>query len=330
MQTTEPTSFFSTPVKPGDKLMFWFRNIAFIDWLMFIFLSELLLAVFFVPSGQRAPHLTVFAGMWVAFAVVVGVLVRGNILPDSWLKAITYRAALMGATVGAYSAFRTFLPALHTGGLDAELIALDQMLFGGEPTYWFDQFVSPATTEWFSFFYISYFIIIAAHVFPIIFASRNQQWVSEVSLGIAVICCAGHTFYMLVPGFGPYHATPELFQNQFPSGFWYDFMSSTVAAGGAQKDIFPSLHTALPLFLFLFNFRYRAILPFRYTAPVAGFFSLNIIISTMFLRWHYLIDVVAGVALAFAAYFIATRVTAWEARNRQAMGIGDAWPMPPR
>jgi membrane-associated phospholipid phosphatase len=89
-----------------------------------------------------------------------------------------------------------------------------------------------------------------------------------------------------------------------------------VASAGAPGDIFPSLHTAVPLFLTLYAFRHRHRLPFRFTWPVMAFFSSQIIVATMFLRWHYLADIFAGTFLAMVATLLMTPIAAWEARRR--------------
>jgi hypothetical protein len=132
-------------------------------------------------------------------------------------------------------------------------------------------------------------------------------------LGMLIIVCLGHTGYILVPGFGPYKAMPELFRNELPSGLWMDLVWSTVRSGGAMKDIFPSLHTAGPCFIAMFSYRNRDSLPFRFTWPLLAFFAANIIGATMFLRWHYVID--------------APRITRWELRRRQAQGLGVLVPL---
>jgi membrane-associated phospholipid phosphatase len=50
---------------------------------------------------------------------------------------------------------------------------------------------------------------------------------------------------------------------------------------------------------------------------LCSFFALNIILSTMVLRWHYLVDVIAGLGLALAVAVAAPRLAAWEARRRR-------------
>ena len=84
-------------------------------------------------------------------------------------------------------------------------------------------------------------------------------------------------------------------------GFWWNQVEVTVATAGAQLDIFPSLHTAWPAYFTLHAFAHRDRQPFRWLWPVLGFVALNIIIATMFLRWHWFIDIALGLLLAFAA-----------------------------
>jgi membrane-associated phospholipid phosphatase len=131
---------------------------------------------------------------------------------------------------------------------------------------------------------------------------------------------------MVVPGYGPFKAMPEAFQNEFPPGVWWNLVQDIVASSGAQKDIFPSLHTAAPTFMLLFSFHHREELPYKFTWPVVAFFTLNIVGATMFLRWHYVIDVIAGLLLAGFAHVVAVRITRQEMVRREALGLTPLWP----
>jgi hypothetical protein len=222
--------------------------------------------------------------------------------------------------------FRRLLPVANPGSLDHELYALDMALFGVEPAMVFDSFVTSLTTEWFSFFYFGYFFLIGAHILPIVFLARQRQLLGEFTFGLLTVFCIGHVVYMLVPGYGPFHAMAGAFQNELPQGLWYDLVMNAVRSGGAFKDIFPSIHTAAPTFIALFSFRHRHRLPFRYTWLPVSLFAVNIIGATMFLRWHYLIDVVAGLALGSFALWLAVRVTRFELNRRVALGLTDSWP----
>ena len=50
------------------------------------------------------------------------------------------------------------------------------------------------------------------------------------------------------------------------------------------------------------------------------FFASQIAISTMFLRWHYLIDVIAGLVLAAVVSHLSARIAIWEDEKRRGAG----------
>ena len=297
------------------------------DLLVFAYLLELNVAVLIAPPHPwRTQSMFQAGGLMLVFLVALG-LVRGGVLRSPFWTALLYRIGIYGTVQQSYFFFKHLLPVVNPGSLDHQLYALDLLLFGFEPAMWMDQFVSPTTTEWFAFFYFCYFFLLAAHIFPIVFGARDQMLLGEFMLGMLIIVCIGHTGYILVPGFGPYRAMPEMFKHELPSGLWMDLVWSTVRSGGAMKDIFPSLHTAGPCFIAMFSFRNRDRLPFRYTWPLLSFFAANIVGATMFLRWHYVIDVFAGFTLATLAAVIAPRVTSWEVLRRRAGGLQHLVPL---
>lgn len=63
----------------------------------------------------------------------------------------------------------------------------------------------------------------------------------------------------------------------------------------------------------------------RPVAIITGFFASQIIISTLLLRWHYAIDVVAGLALAGFAAWAAPRIADREAAHRARHALPDPW-----
>ena len=148
----------------------------------------------------------------------------------------------------------------------------------------------------------------------------------EFCLGMLGMFCIGHILYMLVPGYGPVRAFADHFHAPLPHGLWFNMVNGTVSAAGAQMDIFPSIHTAIPTFLTLISYRHRNKLPFRYTWPVLAFFTANIIVATMFLRWHYVIDVVAGLTLAGVSLWAARVLTSYELHRRKSGGLTTNWP----
>ena len=158
------------------------------------------------------------------------------------------------------------------------------------------------------FFYFSYYFVILAFLAPFVFLARAPRLVQEFAFGFLFVFCVGQTVYMLVPGYGPHLMLASRFQNALDGPFWWKLVAGAVSAGSARADIFPSLHTAAPVFLALFSFRHRRLPVFRFSWPITALFASQIVIATMFLRWHYAIDIVAGLALAGLARWVGQKV----------------------
>jgi hypothetical protein len=249
--------------------------------------------------------------------IVTLLLCRGEILPRGRLRGAAYRILAICCVLLSYFEMRILLPALQPVLLDSQLLAIDKALFGVTPALWLEQWISPATTQWFAFFYYSYFWLLVLNLLGSAFLERNRRRMHEMLLGGAVVATLGHLIYTIVPGAGPHvHLT---FQQELPRVFWWVQVLRVVDNAGALLDIFPSLHTAFPLFFALHALRHRRAQPFRLLWPVALFFSLNIIVSTMFLRWHYAIDVLAGISLAVVAQLFAVYVAGRE-QDREHSG----------
>lgn len=307
----------------GRRLL---RELAFHDWLVFAYLTTITVVALRVPpSAEQALSAQRMASLLVFFVASL-IVVRGGLVKHGFVAPMLYRVALYGTVQLSYFFLARLLPLVNPTTMDEGLYRFDIAAFGFEPAIALDAVVNPLTTEWFAFFYFGYFFLLAVHVIPILLFSRSARMLSEFAVGMLVVFCVGHVVYMLVPGYGPYRALAGEFQNELPHGMWRDMVMATVASGGAQMDIFPSLHTAAPTFVTLYSFQHRDRLPYRYSWPVVAFFAVNIIIATMFLRWHYVIDVVAGLCLASAAFLAARAVTSWELDRRDRLGLTEGWP----
>jgi PAP2 superfamily protein len=302
------------------------RETAVHDFAVFAFLLALNGAVLGTPnSAERSSCLLRTGGLFLAFLLSI-LLVRGRLLKRSWVAALIYRLGIYGVVQVSYFFLKHVLPLVNTTTLDQKLYELDLSLFNYEPAMAWDRYVNSATTEWFAFFYFGYFLLMAVHVVPLLFFGRKKQIVGEFTFAILLVFSIGHTLYMVVPGYGPYRAMADAFQHPLPHGMWHDLVMEAVHSGGALMDIFPSLHTGAPTVLALFSYRNRKEMPYRYTWPIVTFCAVNIIIATMFLRWHYLIDVIAGFSIAVAAVLLSRPIVRWEIARRRREGLGELWP----
>jgi len=327
MSSPRAASCLAPPAVPSSFGRFDLRELAPQDWLVLAYLLGLTIAVVLAPesAARRAslPWVTVLSG------VAVGAiwLVRSRTLVHPILAPLIYRIGVYGTVQASYFALRHVIPAITSRRLDLDLYHLDVALFGIEPALSIERWTTPGVVEYFAFFYYSYFFLLGTHVVPMLLAGRDERRLGEMGLGMLLIVCLAHTIYVLVPAYGPYSGIASLFHSPLVPGFWLTRVDAAVAAAGAQLDVFPSLHTALPTFLALYSIRHRRALPFRYTWPITAFIAANIVASTMVLRWHYLIDVLAGLVLATSALVAARALVARELGRRHLFGATQSWPL---
>jgi membrane-associated phospholipid phosphatase len=177
--------------------------------------------------------------------------------------------------------------------IDAQLVAIDYALFGVHPTVWFERFTVPLVTEYMQLAYVTFYFLPFILCAPLY---RQGQF-----LAFRVCLCAlllgyyvSYLLYFLTPARGPrfylaaYHTLPL-------TGLWLTtpLQASLDALEGIQRDAFPSGHTAIAIIVLAMAARYQR----RLFYPLLVM-TVSLMISTVYLRYHYVIDVIAGVLLA--------------------------------
>jgi hypothetical protein len=274
------------------------QNLAVQDVIALAFHAYLFLRVSIAPDS---PDATVARRLALALFVITAcsmVLARGEVIRDKRARALTYRFGLFMPMVLSYFEMRVLLPALQPQLMDHRLFAIDLWLLGTTPSIWMEAWNVEPVVEWLSFFYYGYFLVLALMLIPSLLVGKGRRQ-QEVLVGAMLVVAVGHFLYTIVPGAGP--VATLSFDQPLQGAFWWNQVELAVTTAGAQLDIFPSLHTAFPAFFALHAFAHRHTQPFRWLWPILAFVALNIIIATMFLRWHWFIDVALGLLLAFAA-----------------------------
>jgi hypothetical protein len=226
---------------------------------------------------------------------------------------LAYHLLPLVAILAFYFNLRPVLPIINGATYDDTLYQLDVRLIGFEPTLLIERWSTRAVVEWFAFFYYSYFFLIASFIFVMVLTCTEDDKLSHFATGIILVVAVGHFVYTLVPGFGPYMYLAHDYKAPLAGGVFYGLILDAVNGAGPLRDIFPSLHTALPIYISLFAWRH-----YPRVAPLVSFFAVNIMIATIVLRWHYAADVAAGLLLAGFAFILAPRlVEAYQARRAE-------------
>jgi membrane-associated phospholipid phosphatase len=260
---------------------------------------------------------------------------RSKILIADWLPLV------VGVLV--YENVHDLTYVIRPDTVDAELRVLDDRLFGITPALAFDRIVAPWLNELMSAAYALYFLypllilvltyrfyrphvelIRSAAAKPRLHSqslrdTRSSQHESslvgerrifrEFSLALSLCLYLGLLGYVLVPAIGPRFAMASEFHGALV-GPWL-----TVPAARAwnflekiERDCFPSLHTALTLLSLIYFVRLRTLLPYgRALLAVVTPAIVLLWVSTMYLRYHYGVDVIAGALLAWAVSRVAPR-----------------------
>lgn len=274
------------------------RNFAVQDAIAVACLAYLFLRAWIAPDSPDAAVARRLAFALLAVTGCALVLARGEVIRDQRARALTYRIGLFMPLVLSYFTMRVLLPALQPELVDDRLFAIDRWLLGTTPALWMQAWNVEPVVEWLSFFYYGYFLVMALMLVPSLLVDRGRRQQEMLTGALLVVAC-GHTLYTLVPGAGP--VATIAFDQPLQGAFWWNQVELAVATAGAQLDIFPSLHTAYPAYFTLHAFAYRHTQPFQWLWPLLALMAANIIVATMFLRWHWFIDVAAGLLLAFAA-----------------------------
>ena len=201
------------------------------------------------------------------------------------------------------------------------LVALDGMVFGVQPCVWAERFITPFRTELMQFLYLNFFWI-APSTSLILLVERRFPAFRAATLGVVTCFFMGYALYVVFPAAPPRLVLVHEFTKNlrgYPVGF------STLSAEAFSllpvdsRAAFPSLHAAASLVALLFAWRYV-----RWWFWVLVPFTLGLWASTIYLRHHYFVDLVAGFLLAPVAVWTAPRVDAWWARQQRTLGYEPA------
>ena len=201
------------------------------------------------------------------------------------------------------------------------LVALDRAIFGIQPCVWAERLITPARTELMQFLYLNFFWI-APSTSAILLAQRRWPEFRAATFGVITCFFIGYALYVIFPAAPPRLVLVHEFTKNlrgYPTGF------SALSAGAFSllpvdsRAAFPSLHTAASLAALVYAWRhvrrwFWVLLPF-----VVGLWA-----STIYLRHHYFVDLVAGWLLAPAAVWLAPRLDGCWARRQRALGYEPA------
>ena len=208
-----------------------------------------------------------------------------------------------------YESLGVLIPALRGPSRDAWLVAADRAIFHADPTVWLERFVWPPLTDLLLLSYSTYYF------FPIIVGvalwRKNPALARKFIFGLTFTFYLSYAGYFVIPAQGPRVAlAPEQSVTLEVTPVSRTISRKLNELEHTKDDAFPSGHTMITVFCLLVAYRETRKV-FRAWLPIA----LLLILSTIYCRFHYVVDVMAGLSLAFLALPLGERLYAWIQRE---------------
>jgi membrane-associated phospholipid phosphatase len=184
--------------------------------------------------------------------------------------------------------------------IDPILIRIDLLLFGVHPTLWMERWITPWLTDILSLAYISYYFLPLILVATLSLKGRREEF-GQVMFILTFGYYLSFIGYILFPAIGPRFIQAHLYSVPLEGSFITDFVRDTLnALEHNKRDCMPSGHTQIALMVLFLARRYEKTIFYLFFPIVCG-----LILSTIYLRYHYVIDLMAGSALAIGCILIA-------------------------
>lgn len=195
---------------------------------------------------------------------------------------------------------------------------IDEWMFGVSPTVWAEKFYQPWLTDWLSFAYMNYFWITVVLVLYMYYKNESRQF-RTVMLTMMLCYYGGYMLYIAFPAAPPRLALADLYSINIFKGTSLISDSAravvNISASGA-RGAFPSLHCTITFLTLGMAWRFHKGL-FWIFLPI----GISLIVATVYLRHHYVIDIYAGLFLCAIIWYITPHIDAWWRNFQEKRGI---------
>jgi len=231
---------------------------------------------------------------FMAFHLAAAALLVFEVRRPNWTSLWFRHWYPLPYVAACYKEMAYLIPAIRRSDADAFLARLDLALWGVHPTIWLERIQTPAFTEFLQIIYTLFVPVVLVPAF-VWWRKRNYTEFQYFAFLIALGYLVSYVGYLIVPARGPRFLLAHL-QHVPLRGLWL-FQGMQAALDrleSAHYDCFPSGHTELTMLAWWSTRRFGKPtvfwLYFTYT--------LCIIFATVYLRYHYSVDVLAGVLVA--------------------------------
>ena len=181
---------------------------------------------------------------------------------------------------------------------DAKLIAFDQWLTGVNPSLWLERFARPALNEFMQCAYLTYFVFLLI-LGGILYYRHDLKSYWAVMTYSAVGYVFGYIISIFFPVQSPWFALAGMWHSNLAGGPFTGLSNLIEKYGRVHGAAFPSQHVAGAVAALWGAWRHRRWLFWIFLPCV-----LCMCVSTVYVRNHYVADVLGGIVTGTLGYVV--------------------------
>ena len=197
-----------------------------------------------------------------------------------------------------FEELRKLVHLVSPGWQDARLIAADYWLTGVHPAVWLEQFATPARNDFMQFAYLTYFAYLLV-VGGVLYYRKDWQGYWSVMTYSAVAYGIGYVVAISFPIESPWFSMAGAWHADLRGGPFTAVINFIEHYGRVRGAAFPSEHVAGSFAALWGAWRHRRWL-FRVMLPLV----LCMCVSTVWGRYHYVVDIFGGIVTGTLGYLI--------------------------
>lgn len=274
------------------------RKISFytVDWVTIIYLAVLSFLIILFSKNQ--PYWLYY----ILFNLLIFVLILliARYLSDEknrWKRFFRHWYPMVLFTI-LYEEIRYLVHIIFPGWFDGWINQVELELFGEYPTIWLERVVSIPLNEYMMFAYFSYYFLMPVLGAALYFKNKIKEF-DQFLLISAVAFYISYLGFIFMPVEGPRYALSHLHNVKLVGIIFTPLAQYVIKIAGLHGGCMPSSHVAVALVVMIYAIRYTRTLSWVLTLVVISLFA-----GTVYGRFHYFLDVVAGILVGLLALFM--------------------------
>jgi len=278
--------FENTMTMKADE--FYVKRLRSADSIIIIY--QLLMLILILLNYTRIAHHTAFITLHLG--AVLFLLLMPRWPANKGTTLMRFWSPLLVVPLN-FSELHFLVHTLRPNDMDTLLIKIDQALLGVHPTIWLEKITFPLLTEYLQIVYSTFYFLPLILAF-LLYRNRRYEEFDFFAFIMVFGFYLSYLGYFLVPAIGPRYTLSHLQHIQLKGIFFAPLIRHTLdTLENIQRDAFPSGHTAMTVLTMYYAAKYHK--KYFYILLVIG---TSLIFSTVYLRYHYMVDVMGGLVLA--------------------------------